>query len=435
MTIPNKTDFKPRDNAKIIFKSSPGSTVFMLGVDRSVNILKKGNNIEIARVMNDLREYNAYKNYGKLDISGTYADDDRYNDFGDYNAIILTNAYNGSASCDKERSGGIVLDANQAEDSDLDPTFSTMENFESITRTDFPETWLFHYIKTNRDGVADYNKLLPDTITNWDLSAFALSKTNGLAIAKPQSLLVFSSFFVKLNLPYSIRVGEILKVEVLVFNYFTSKVGTVNVDVTLFSIFADETENNSETKIEETLEVCDEEDEDDADACAERRRELAESDSFNIPTKAEEKLNEKSFDFYDASKSTGSCKYTKSSASNVKGSETKRIRVESNSGTAAAFFIKATKAGFIKVKVRAEVIKEQGKPVYDEVIKSMRVKYEGLKNYKNKAILVDLSKQGFDSSHFDITTAEQVVTNSIRIDASVIGDLVGTVVDSPEKLM
>ena len=60
---------------------------------------------------------------------------------------------------------------------------------------------------------------VPDTITSWVASAFAMSNSSGLGISKPTSLKVFQPFFVSLTLPYSVIRGEEVSVIATVFNY------------------------------------------------------------------------------------------------------------------------------------------------------------------------------------------------------------------------
>lgn len=51
-------------------------------------------------------------------------------------------------------------------------------------RKDFPETWLFDSKKSNEnDGQAVFSSKIPDTITSWIVSAFAVDPKTGLVIA------------------------------------------------------------------------------------------------------------------------------------------------------------------------------------------------------------------------------------------------------------
>lgn len=61
---------------------------------------------------------------------------------------------------------------------------------------------------------------VPDTITSWITSAFAMNEAEGLGVAPTTAKLeVFRPFFIRLNLPYSVKRGENLALQVLVFNY------------------------------------------------------------------------------------------------------------------------------------------------------------------------------------------------------------------------
>jgi CD109 antigen len=63
-------------------------------------------------------------------------------------------------------------------------------------------------------------KRVPDTITSWIITGFALSSEHGLGLTKsPTKLTVFRPFFVSAFLPYSVKRGEVLKIPVTVFNY------------------------------------------------------------------------------------------------------------------------------------------------------------------------------------------------------------------------
>ena len=60
---------------------------------------------------------------------------------------------------------------------------------------------------------------VPDTITSWVASAYALSERDGLGIAHQTELTAIQAFFVTLKLPYSVMRGETLQMLVSVFNY------------------------------------------------------------------------------------------------------------------------------------------------------------------------------------------------------------------------
>lgn len=50
-------------------------------------------------------------------------------------------------------------------------------------RKDFPETWLFDGKRSDEsDGKAVFSSKIPDTITSWVVSAFAVDRKTGLVV-------------------------------------------------------------------------------------------------------------------------------------------------------------------------------------------------------------------------------------------------------------
>jgi hypothetical protein len=69
-------------------------------------------------------------------------------------------------------------------------------------------------------GEVVFEAKVPDTITSWVSSAFAINDQSGLGVAPTVAKLkVFRPFFVRLELPYSVRRTEKFALQVLVFNY------------------------------------------------------------------------------------------------------------------------------------------------------------------------------------------------------------------------
>jgi len=78
------------------------------------------------------------------------------------------------------------------------------------TRTKFPETWIWDTITTDGQGNAQLSDLtVPDTITSWIVTAFSMSDDKGLGLdPTAEKIVAFQSFFIKLYLPYSVKVGD-----------------------------------------------------------------------------------------------------------------------------------------------------------------------------------------------------------------------------------
>lgn len=79
---------KPGNSMDIQVTTNPNSFVGLLGVDQSVLLLKKGNDIEASTVFQELTKYSTIEKSNYF----YYSADKRYNDFYDSNAIIITNA-------------------------------------------------------------------------------------------------------------------------------------------------------------------------------------------------------------------------------------------------------------------------------------------------------------------------------------------------------
>jgi CD109 antigen len=78
------------------------------------------------------------------------------------------------------------------------------------TRKNFPETWLWDSVETDASGVAKLSDLtIPDTITSWIVTAFSMSAQLGLGLDQTAAkITAFQTFFIKLYLPYSIKVRK-----------------------------------------------------------------------------------------------------------------------------------------------------------------------------------------------------------------------------------
>lgn len=79
---------KPGSDIDISVTTRINSFVGLLGVDQSVLLMKKGNDIEASTVFQELAKYGTVEKNNYSYISS----DKRYLDFFDSNAIIITNA-------------------------------------------------------------------------------------------------------------------------------------------------------------------------------------------------------------------------------------------------------------------------------------------------------------------------------------------------------
>jgi len=85
-------------------------------------------------------------------------------------------------------------------------------------RSFFPENWLFdlEYVPS---GNLTRELIAPDTITTWLGETFCLHEEEGLGVASSDMLLVKQDFFADINLPYSVKRGEVFPLNISIFNY------------------------------------------------------------------------------------------------------------------------------------------------------------------------------------------------------------------------
>ncbi|XP_005191892.1 murinoglobulin-2 isoform X2 [Musca domestica] len=98
-------------------------------------------------------------------------------------------------------------------------------------RKDFAETWIFDNIENTDKEEFTWSKKIPDTITSWMVSGFAMNSEKGLAVTGDKTkITTFQPFFISVRLPYSVKRGEVINIPALVFNYLDK---TLDVEVTL----------------------------------------------------------------------------------------------------------------------------------------------------------------------------------------------------------
>nr|UIO57920.1 complement protein C3-1 [Biomphalaria glabrata] len=111
------------------------------------------------------------------------------------------------------------------EDIELNFDEDDLSNMKNIpVRTNFPESWWFEEYNLGAEGRADVDFVLPDSITTWSVEALGMSVEAGLCVAPPLELTTFTSFFVHLDLPYSVVRLEQVEVRATVYNYMTKKI-------------------------------------------------------------------------------------------------------------------------------------------------------------------------------------------------------------------
>ncbi|XP_077426276.1 complement C3-like isoform X1 [Vanacampus margaritifer] len=109
-----------------------------------------------------------------------------------------------------------------------DYNYSYMDNMEIVSRTNFPESWLWSEItlpacprQMPNCDTTSHLKFVPiqDSITTWQFMGISLSKTHGICVSEPLEVIVRKEFFIDLKLPYSAVRGEQIEIKAILHNY------------------------------------------------------------------------------------------------------------------------------------------------------------------------------------------------------------------------
>jgi CD109 antigen len=108
----------------------------------------------------------------------------------------------------------------------------------------------------------------------------------------------------------------------------------------------------------------------------------------------------------------------------------KNVNVKAQSGTSVSFMIRPLKVGHITIKVVAT-----SAVAGDGVERQLIVEPEGVTQYMNKAVFIDLRNNPEYKANISIKIPPNAVPDSTKIEASAIGDILGPSIDNLDKLM
>ncbi|XP_051951277.1 CD109 antigen-like [Xyrauchen texanus] len=200
---------EPADSVSLsVSVSEPGSLVGILVVDKGTLDSKTDNGITETTV---LEEFMAYSS----EVTQT-----------DYSGMKMGDPYSIFMNCGVT----VLTDARlNLETSKLIPAFPGEELFqtqhadgmfeEPQERKHFPETWIWMDANMSDSTSASFPFTVPDSMTSWMAFGIVMSENLGLGISAPVELTVFKEFFLSLNLPPFLIRGELLLLEVYLFNY------------------------------------------------------------------------------------------------------------------------------------------------------------------------------------------------------------------------
>lgn len=216
---------KPKTDFSINFETTPESMIYLLAFDKRLAYLSEfDNSVRKNQVKESLRSFN------ETNWVHAFKMDEWHKCSNDENTRVQNKRiYTGQQS----DSTGFYLHDENEEDEYNDTVKAdeeeevTLENLESrleeqINRDDFPEVWIFDEFKA-KDYTIEKKFKVPDSMTTWMISGFALHPRDGLAIMNPEEITVKNEFFVVPNLPYAIRYNEVFRLDIMIYNYLKTK--------------------------------------------------------------------------------------------------------------------------------------------------------------------------------------------------------------------
>ncbi|XP_070776616.1 complement C3-like [Enoplosus armatus] len=222
------SSFEPRRMFGLKVTGDPGATVGLVAADKGVYVLNNKHRLTQKKVWDIVEKYDTGCTPG--------GGEDSMGVFYDAGLLFESSAsgtpYRLDLKCPapSRRKRASSLGKNHSEEDD-----SYMDSNEIVSRTKFPESWLWSDIKLPTCSNCDTTSLvknvpLPDSITTWQFIGISLSSTHGVCVADPLEVIVRKDFFIDLRLPHSAVRGEQLEIKAILHNYSPDP-ATVRVDL------------------------------------------------------------------------------------------------------------------------------------------------------------------------------------------------------------
>lgn len=225
---------KPKSAVKISFDTTENSKIFLLAINQRLRFIKDDNDVtkdditlkfanqspENQIIMDNMTSWHTCTSEELLRIETG-------------RRSIASHSGNTGGNFDDE-----FLNDYDSNDIDVDEIEEQLETpdmpiEDGLLREYFPDVWIFEDFEAENSTI-DKVFRVPDSMTSWHISAFSVHDEKGVAVADPEDLIVKNEFFIKFSLPYSIRHKEVLKIDVLVFNYIKNN-KEVSTKVTLIN--------------------------------------------------------------------------------------------------------------------------------------------------------------------------------------------------------
>jgi hypothetical protein len=350
----NSAKLEPGKDAIIEINSKSNSIIGLLAFDKSLSFLRKGNDIDKKDVLTVVENSDDPMHVLKIDLNFRICTSEE--------KVMIEKAREIAID---ERFGDDEF--NEFDDFETDENDIDEPERAGKVRRNFQESWIFDTVELGHNDKLEKKYKLPDAITTWLVSGFSINTDHGFALSDPQELIATQEFFVKMSLPYSIKFGEILKIDLVVFNYVKSG-NDLKVKLKLF----DDDFSIVELKNAETCEIID----------VSSNQDNAGEISFELAL---------------------------------------------NSGITKSFYIKPTEQKRkinLKVKALATETQNRRKRYSDAIEKTLNVIHEGATHYKGEMKTFDFSTQTTNTTSGKLEF-ENAVEGSILIHGSITGNIIG----------
>lgn len=349
------------------------SSLHILSVDERVRYFGNDNDITKEK-LRKLVDLNSVKKFAC--VTDRY--DDRYNDLSKFNAFFITNAYVKEKDCSFiAKSSGLAIN----NDEETEETGTKRDESSPVVRTEFPETFLFEDFAgsvLDENNEFTYETTAPHAISSFLVNGFVYHPVHGIAIAKEKKFTVIKEFFVKVFLPYSIRVGEVTKLNVAAFNYLKNAVSAkITVEIPELDIISDLSEQAS-------------------------------------------------YEFVSVSKSNNICQINQLTVK----TQTKTVSIAINKGSSADFFIRGLSEGKLTLKITAFAQDRN-----DSMIRTLKVEPHGHKKSINSGLFIDLRNSNHTSHSFYCEFPSNIIENTKKVFATSYGNILGPVLTNTDAMI
>nr|XP_046262967.1 complement C3-like isoform X2 [Scatophagus argus] len=211
------SSYGPRRMFGLKVTGDPGATVGLVAVDNGVYVLNNKHRLTQKKVWDIVEKFDT----GCTTGGGR----DSMNVFYDAGLLFQSSAFGTPHRRDFNCPGPSRRKRSIFDEED---EMMYMDSNEIISRTSFPDSWLWSDIQLpscpvrnpNCDTTSFVTNLpLKDSMTTRQITGISLSRTHGICVADPLEVIVRKEFFIDLRLPYSAVHGEQLEIKAILHNY------------------------------------------------------------------------------------------------------------------------------------------------------------------------------------------------------------------------